>query len=204
MNQRICPNCRIFHVDADRCNQCHGELIGVPTATGSAPESEHATGSSSTAAAPSLDDPADPRPQEVSVDSVQHAGPGHNGSPCGHEVVAGARFCPQCGEPQMADADNDAAIYVVNERTGERHRLGPGEHRIGQADEASVPITDDPYTSRDHLHVQVRADEAGHVVAEDSGSSNGTLLFLQGRAELKPGDRLVVGKTVLRIEKATE
>ena len=84
---------------------------------------------------------------------------------------------------------------------------GPGAGRqlplgeplvIGRATDAHV-VLDDPQVSRHHARVTPRGARA---VVEDLGSSNGTFVNgaeLHAPAEVRPGDDVLVGVTVLEI-----
>jgi hypothetical protein len=81
-----------------------------------------------------------------------------------------------------------------------RHRIAASEARIGRGYDNDVVI-DDPYVAAQHL--RVFRDEAGQLVAEDLGSTNG--MFLDGsrkrlaRIVVDGRHPIRIGKTHLRI-----
>ncbi|MGI5212293.1 FHA domain-containing protein [Plantactinospora sp. CA-290183] len=80
---------------------------------------------------------------------------------------------------------------------GASFRLRPGLRRIGREDGADV-LLDDPKVSRRHATVE---RVGGRVLLADTGSTNGTWLNdrrLDGRTELRDGDRIRVGHVELR------
>jgi pSer/pThr/pTyr-binding forkhead associated (FHA) protein len=63
----------------------------------------------------------------------------------------------------------------------------------------AVSLGDDPQLSQSHAELLV--DVAGNVLLKDLGSSNGTFVKLPPRAEreLQDGDRVRIGREVLRV-----
>lgn len=92
--------------------------------------------------------------------------------------------------------------------TGKRFRIdAPGVHTFGRGDRADHQLLDEPSASR--LHFSIDSTRPPRVVLQDLGSVNGVIINDQrigGReargassAELRPGDRIRVGKTVLTV-----
>lgn len=79
---------------------------------------------------------------------------------------------------------------------GEVFPLREGENLIGR-EAGEVTFPSDRYVSARHARLEVRGDE---VVLADAGSSNGTFVKLVGPADLAPGDQLLVGRQLLRVE----
>ena len=78
-------------------------------------------------------------------------------------------------------------------------RLQDGELTVGQASDCDLVLPGDRYASR--LHAQlVQAD--GRVMLEDLGSSNGTFIRVQQPVELQPGDEVLIGTSVLKLEES--
>ena len=78
------------------------------------------------------------------------------------------------------------------------HRCEADSLVVGRTDKADIPVSD-PSVSRRHARL-FRRDDRWFV--EDLGARNGTLLNderVTGTAALKPGDRIRVGDTVLRV-----
>lgn len=103
------------------------------------------------------------------------------------------------------DADNghspawkDARLLVVrgNDQGAER-ALGPAGATIGRTG-SDMALTDDTVSK---VHARIEISPSGATLV-DLGSSNGTLLNGKpvGRAELSPGDEIIVGETTLRVE----
>ena len=84
-------------------------------------------------------------------------------------------------------------IYTDGEKTQESV-LAPGEHTVGRSRSADIHLAQ-PDISGKHLKLEVRPDGA----AAENLSSHGTLLngeALNGKTELKEGDRLSLGKHI--------
>jgi DNA segregation ATPase FtsK/SpoIIIE, S-DNA-T family len=100
----------------------------------------------------------------------------------------------------------DAACAVVDllvlggPDAGRTIPLVPGDHRVGRVRYASI-VLDDPGLSPVHLVVTVTP--SGAVRVRDAGSGAGVLVAgeqIVGAAPLPPGERVVVGGTVLEFE----
>jgi hypothetical protein len=80
--------------------------------------------------------------------------------------------------------------------TGEAFPLGDGEHVVGrQSGDIAFPA--DRYVSGRHARLDV---QGGTATLTDLGSSNGTFVRIAGPTELAPGDQLLVGAQLLRLE----
>jgi len=79
---------------------------------------------------------------------------------------------------------------------GEIFPLREGENGVGR-DAGEVTFPGDRYVSARHARVDVFS---GAVTLTDVGSSNGTFVKLLGPADLEPGDQLLVGGQLLRVE----
>lgn len=80
---------------------------------------------------------------------------------------------------------------------GEVFPLREGENAVGR-DAGEVTFPSDRYVSARHARVDVVGGAATTVV--DLGSSNGTFVRISGLVELAPGDLLLVGGQLLRVE----
>jgi pSer/pThr/pTyr-binding forkhead associated (FHA) protein len=79
---------------------------------------------------------------------------------------------------------------------GEIFPLREGENVLGrEAGEVTFPT--DRYVSARHARIAV---SAGEVTLADAGSSNGTYVKIAGSADLAPGDQLLIGSQLLRVE----
>ncbi len=79
---------------------------------------------------------------------------------------------------------------------GEIFPLKEGENLVGR-DAGEVTFPADRYVSARHARIEVNG---GEVTLSDVGSSNGTFAKVSGRTELAPGDQLLVGSQLLRID----
>jgi pSer/pThr/pTyr-binding forkhead associated (FHA) protein len=79
---------------------------------------------------------------------------------------------------------------------GEVFPLREGENAVGR-ESGDVTFPSDRYVSSRHARLEVRGAE---VTVSDAGSSNGTFVRIAGAAELAPGDQLLVGGQLLRLD----
>ncbi len=79
---------------------------------------------------------------------------------------------------------------------GEVFPLHDGENLVGR-EAGDVTFPSDRYVSARHARLAVRGEE---IVLADAGSSNGTFVKLVGAADLAPGDQVLVGGQLLRVD----
>jgi pSer/pThr/pTyr-binding forkhead associated (FHA) protein len=79
---------------------------------------------------------------------------------------------------------------------GEVFPLRDGENVVGR-EAGDVTFPSDRYISGRHARLEVDADGA---TLTDTGSSNGTFVMIAGTAVLEPGDQLLVGAQLLRVD----
>ena len=79
---------------------------------------------------------------------------------------------------------------------GEIYPLRPGENAVGR-EAGDVTFPGDRYVSARHARLDVTG--AG-VTLTDLGSSNGTFVKVHGATDLSPGDQLLVGTQLLRVD----
>lgn len=79
---------------------------------------------------------------------------------------------------------------------GEVFPLKEGENLVGR-EAGEVTFPSDRYVSARHARIDVKG---GEVTLSDVGSSNGTFAKVSGHADLAPGDQLLVGGQLLRID----
>jgi pSer/pThr/pTyr-binding forkhead associated (FHA) protein len=79
---------------------------------------------------------------------------------------------------------------------GEIFPLRPGENTVGR-EAGDVTFPGDRYVSARHARFQVAE---GGVTLADLGSSNGTFVKVVGAVELVPGDQLLIGTQLLRVD----
>lgn len=68
---------------------------------------------------------------------------------------------------------------------------------VGGDGQCDLPLVADPYVSRRHARI---TRDRGMVLVEDLASSNGTFVRIRRAIVLEPGDELLIGTTVLRLE----
>jgi pSer/pThr/pTyr-binding forkhead associated (FHA) protein len=81
---------------------------------------------------------------------------------------------------------------------GDSYPLREGDNIVGRS-AGDVSFPGDGYVSSRHAVVSVRG---GHVRVRDMGSSNGTFFRVYAEEPLAPGDLLLVGEQLLRIDPA--
>jgi hypothetical protein len=79
---------------------------------------------------------------------------------------------------------------------GEIFPLHEGENVVGR-EAGDVTFPSDRYVSARHARLEVRRDE---ITLADAGSSNGTFVKIVGPAGLAPGDQILVGGQLLRVD----
>jgi pSer/pThr/pTyr-binding forkhead associated (FHA) protein len=79
---------------------------------------------------------------------------------------------------------------------GEIFPLKDGENLVGR-DAGEVTFPSDRYVSARHARIDVRGSD---VTLSDVGSSNGTFAKISGSVELAPGDQILVGAQLLRVD----
>ncbi len=118
---------------------------------------------------------------------------------CGRQRIPDAPYCPWCGQATGSDGNRLHLVWAGAD--GQRHVSVIGDHEviIGKAPDSQISLMQDEYASRRHVRIY-RVD--GMVFMEDLGSSNGTFLRPRRSVALEPGDEILVGTTVLRLEEA--
>jgi pSer/pThr/pTyr-binding forkhead associated (FHA) protein len=79
---------------------------------------------------------------------------------------------------------------------GEVFPLREGDNAVGR-EAGDVTFPSDRYVSARHARLEIRGEE---ITLADTGSSNGTFVRIAGPVELAPGDQLLVGSQLLRVE----
>ena len=100
--------------------------------------------------------------------------------------------------PQQAAGEMVLRI-VSQENCGREFPLAGTVIRIGKESDADIALTGDNHVS--HAHARILVRERGAEV-EDLGSRNGTFLEVRDRHVLQPGDRMLIGTTVLEYSHA--
>ncbi len=117
---------------------------------------------------------------------------------CGRPLLDDALYCPGCGV--ALGVQPDSGIWL--KRVGAQGKDGvipfAGEQLIiGKDSDCDVVLADDSYVSRRHARLR-REDNL--IFLDDLGSSNGTLLKICRPVIIEPGDEIMIGSTVLRLE----
>jgi hypothetical protein len=84
-------------------------------------------------------------------------------------------------------------------QAGQSFALTPGELLVGRGQDLDI-VLQDGMASRRHARIDWQNNQPG---IEDLGSSNGTFVNnvqIGGRQALKPGDRILIGQTVLSVQ----
>jgi len=81
---------------------------------------------------------------------------------------------------------------------GDAFPLREGENAVGRA-AGDLAFPGDGYVSGRHATIAVRGDQ---VMVKDLGSSNGTFARIEGEIPVAPGDLLLVGEQLLRVDPA--
>lgn len=106
---------------------------------------------------------------------------------------------PAPGVPTVEGAFGFALVVEKGPRAGMAYILAPGVTTVGRSEDANI-FFDDVTVSRKQARLTVEGDS---LVIEDLGSTNGT--YVNGvrtdRAELKPGDQVILGKYHLVVAK---
>ena len=80
--------------------------------------------------------------------------------------------------------------------SGEVFPLRAGENLIGR-EVGGIRFASDRYVSARHARLDLAEDG---MIVTDLGSSNGTFVRIGGRARLEPGDQLLIGMQLVRVE----
>lgn len=121
---------------------------------------------------------------------------------CGAPQSSATRFCSRCGHPLTQPPQTFEILVTQSNAPPMRIPIPAATITIGRAHESTILIGD-PKVSRRHLQLTWNGTA---FVAEDVGSSGGTLLNntpLRSPTILRPGDTLLIGDTILRLEVAS-
>jgi len=104
------------------------------------------------------------------------------------------------GGRAWGSADSGATLRLAQLLDGggvaEIFPLRPGENTVGR-DAGDVTFPGDRYVSARHAVIRVEPDG---VTITDLGSSNGSFMKVVGSAELSPGDQLLLGAQLFRLD----
>ena len=129
---------------------------------------------------------------------------------CMSSVARGHKFCGRCGEPIPAEVMDPQIAYYSDMQDpskarltlihgkgmeGLSYHLKAGEHVVGRNGQVEFP--DDEYVSPKHANFFYRNDK---LVVRDEGSLNGVYLRIRDTVSLSPGDHLMLGGQVFRVD----
>lgn len=192
---RPCENCgHVSDINAKFCCEC-----GVPFETATE-EPQAQPAALPLQAEPAVeakpDKPSSPTPSaEVAGEVVTPVSPS---GPCGCDQDApnDGRFCVMCGSKVIGDVPR-YRLSCKSDGVETSVELGDKPVVIGKADGCDLTLPADDYVSRRHARF---TPSDGGVLLEDLGSSNGTYWRIPQPVTLKPGDEVLIGASVLRLE----
>jgi hypothetical protein len=118
---------------------------------------------------------------------------------CGYAQPLDAQYCPQCGK--RVEGTAQASHRLSGRSTAGKQYSVPltgSECTIGKNADCTVIIPEDDYLSRLHAKIIVKD---GQILLEDLGSANGTFLRVRRPVLLEPGDEVLAGTSLFRLEK---
>jgi pSer/pThr/pTyr-binding forkhead associated (FHA) protein len=96
----------------------------------------------------------------------------------------------------MQDPEKARLVLIRGEgMEGLSYHLKADQHVVGR--QGQIELTDDPFVSPHHANFFYRD---GKLVVRDEGSLNGVYLRIRGTVEIAPGDTLLVGEQLLRVD----
>lgn len=124
---------------------------------------------------------------------------------CGRINTPGSSFCATCGAPlpvdhtiQMRPVTTMPRLRLIQEGggEGELYKLDAEETVIGR-NTGDIRFPHDGYMSGKHARIIRRGEK---FILVDESSRNGTFKRIDGEAELKAGDIILIGKQLFRFE----
>lgn len=184
-----CPQCAAAEAAGVKfCGQC-GKPVAAPPVANPQPQ----VVAPAPVAAPPV---APPAAAPAAAAPVQNAG---TTCACGQILPADAKFCLRCGTPQGPSAPRLKVSWTGQNASGSHTHVFDGDLLIGKQGDCQVAIDQDGYISRRHARLY-HVD--GRIELEDLGSSNGTFIRVRRPVTVQPGDEILVGTSVVRVEKA--
>ena len=196
---RPCENCgHVSDINAKFCCECGAPLEAAPEVPQTQSVALPVQEESAIEAKPDKPDEQTPTPSAEGAGEV--ATPGSSPSPCecGQDAPGDGRFCVMCGNK----IGGHAPKYRLTCKTdGIEATLDLGDQSvtIGKASDCELALVDDDYVSRRHARISLSDDG---VLLEDLGSTNGTYWRITEPVTLRPGDEVLIGASVLRLEEA--
>ena len=193
-----CSKCgRVCGPDEKFCCECGTPLAETPEppaqpAPSPAPAEPPVQAKADSPQEPAPSAPADAAAAHPSVVPANQPG----SCQCAASQAPGAHFCVVCGSRIGASGPRYRLLCKSNgSRTG--IELADRPIVVGKADDCDLVLAGDDYISR--RHVKFTPSENG-IQLEDLGSSNGTYLRIPQPVALEPGDEVLIGASVLRLE----
>lgn len=131
---------------------------------------------------------------------------------CSSPVPPGHKFCGACGTTVPDDAlerkveyfgtmqaPGKARLILIRGTDGAdglSYLLQGTEHVAGRTD-AQIPFPNDAWISPRHANFIYRGDK---LVVRDEGSLNGVYVRVRGQAQVQPGEQILCGEQVFRID----
>jgi hypothetical protein len=187
--RRLCPSCAgTCSQEAKFCPHCGKpappSLSGKLDKDASSPEPQTRTGIA--AELPALE--AIPRARPAA---------NVNACSCGQQLPPDARYCLHCG---LSMKPTSHRYQVVPVAAGSSHQATPIPDEglvIGKGSDCGMEVAKDDYVSRRHARL---CWKDGDLYLEDLGSSNGTYMRVRNAVQIKAGDEILVGTSMLRVE----
>ncbi len=129
---------------------------------------------------------------------------------CSTAVPLGHKFCGRCGAavpPEILQANTQffgqlqapgkAKLILIRGEgiEGLSYQLNAEQHVLGRT--GQLVFADDPFVSPKHANFFYRAQK---LVVRDEGSLNGVYIRVKGTVEITPGDYLLAGEQVFRLD----
>ncbi|HUT56926.1 MAG TPA: FHA domain-containing protein [Phycisphaerae bacterium] len=202
-----CPHCLTAHQSGAKfCPVCGAPLTKPPAAvdaTRAAPAETPTAAALAAAPTPPAGPAGKVGAQTVGDPAGRSAQPPSQSPPatctCGYAQPPDAQYCPQCGK--RFEGTNQPSHRLSGRSTaGKLYSVpltGP-ECMIGKNADCTVIVPEDDYLS--HLHAKITVKD-GQILLEDLGSANGTFLRVRRPVVLEPGDEVLVGTSLFRLEK---
>jgi pSer/pThr/pTyr-binding forkhead associated (FHA) protein len=212
----VCGRCdRFSAMGTDPCPACGADLrLSLP-----APDPDAPAGSGPLAKSPDLGEllpqpgpmpgpgrlPVAP-PEEEPMEQARY----YVCESCMTPVPSGHKFCGRCGAPvpeaqmlvqaqffsDMQDPAKARLILIRGEgMDGLSYHLKADQHIVGRS--GQLEFSDDPFVSPKHANFFYRD---GQLVVRDEGSLNGVYIRVRGTVEISPGDTLLAGEQVFRLD----
>jgi pSer/pThr/pTyr-binding forkhead associated (FHA) protein len=152
--------------------------------------------------------PSDPSPEPL--EELMDQAKNYICKSCSTPVPMGHKFCGRCGAAVPPDILNartqffgqlqvpgKAKLILIRGEgvEGLSYQLNADQHIVGRNGQLVFP--DDPFVSPRHANLFYRG---GKLVARDEGSLNGVFWRLRGSVDITPGDHVLAGEQLFRIE----